>query len=195
MPPVNSTDGDASLRTNPTLYGTQGVHNQTEDRNDELQDTGTSPSALGDTMASEEGRMHDNDVPPINPMFPSCNEPIVQGIHVGSPAHCVVPPSRIDGVDMEGNASVPTLENIHTLNAAPVNIQEVATHPRPPSSPSQPRRLFKAPADVPQTSMCIPSPMHPIPIRPDPSSHVQVPDTMESDDDILLCFMQAFQRN
>jgi hypothetical protein len=38
-------------------------------------------------------------------------------------------PSGIDGVDMEENALVPTVEKINTLNAALVGIQEVATHP------------------------------------------------------------------
>jgi hypothetical protein len=32
------------------------------------------------------------------------------------------------------------------LNTAPVDIQEVATHPMPPS---QPQQLFKSPASVP----------------------------------------------
>jgi hypothetical protein len=45
-----------------------------------------------------------------------------------------------------------TVENINTLNVAPVGIQEVATHPMPPS---QPRQLFKSPANVPRRSVCI----------------------------------------
>ena len=77
--------------------------------------------------------MHDNAVPPINPVSPSCNEVIVQSVDGGEPAHCVVLPSEIDGIDTEGNALVPTLKNINTLNAALVNIQEVGTHPMPPS--------------------------------------------------------------
>jgi hypothetical protein len=111
------------------------VDNQTQDPNDELQDTGTSPTVPGDTMASEERPMHDNNVPPTNPVSPSRNELLVQGTDGGGPAHCVVLPSGIDGIDTEGNAPVPTLENINTLNAAHVGIQEVATHPMPPSQP------------------------------------------------------------
>ena len=77
LPPTNSTSGDASLRTNPTLHGRQGVDNQIQDPNDELQDTETSPTAPGDMMASEERPLHDNVVPPINPVSPSRNEVIV----------------------------------------------------------------------------------------------------------------------
>jgi hypothetical protein len=90
-------------------------------------------------MASEEHPMHDNDVPPTNPVSPSRNELLVQGTDGGGPPHCVLLPSGIDGVDTEGNAPVPTLEIINMLNAAPVSIQEVATNPMPPS---QPRQLF-----------------------------------------------------
>jgi hypothetical protein len=79
--------------------------------------------------------MHDNDVPPINLVPPPRNELLVQGTDGGGPAHCVVLPSGIDGVDTEGNAPVPTVENINTLNATPVGIQEVATHPMPPFQP------------------------------------------------------------
>jgi hypothetical protein len=86
-------------------------------------------------MVSEEHPMHDNDVPLINLVSPSRNELLGQGIDGGGPAHCMVLPSGIDGVDMEGNAPVPTLENINTLNIAPIVIQEVATHPMPPSQP------------------------------------------------------------
>jgi hypothetical protein len=75
--PTNSTSGDASLSTNPILHGRQEVDNQTQDPNDELQDTGTSPTAVGDTMAFEEHPMHDNDVLPINPVSPSRNELLV----------------------------------------------------------------------------------------------------------------------
>jgi hypothetical protein len=77
--------------------------------------------------------MHDNDVPPIKPVSPSRNALIVQGTDGGGPIHCVVLSSGIDGVDTEENAPVPTLENINTFNAAPIDIQEVATHPMPPS--------------------------------------------------------------
>ena len=93
------------------------MDNQTQDPNDELQDTGTSPIALDDMMASKECPMHDNDVPPINLVSSSHNELIVKGIDGGGPTHCVVLPSRTDGVDTEGNAPVPTLENINMLNA------------------------------------------------------------------------------
>jgi hypothetical protein len=151
LPPANSTGGDASLSTNPILHGGQEVDNQTQDPNDELQDTGTSPTAPGDTMASKEHPMHDNDVPPINPISPSRNELLVQGTDGGGPTHCVVLPSGIDGVDTEGNAPVPTLENINMLNAAPVGIQEVAIHPMPPS---QPQQLFKSPTSVPRRPVC-----------------------------------------
>jgi hypothetical protein len=133
--PANSTSGDESLRTNPILYGGQEVDNQTQDPNDELQDIGTSPTAPSDTMASEERPMHDNDVPPINPISHFRNELLVQGTNGGGPARCVVLPSGIDGVDTKGNAPVPTLENINMLNATPIDIQEVATHLMPPSQP------------------------------------------------------------
>jgi hypothetical protein len=95
---------------------------QTQDPNDELQDTGTSPTASGDMMVSEERPMHDNDVPPTNPVSPSRNELLVQGTDGGSPAHCVLLPSGIDGIDTEGNAPVPTLEIINMFNAALVGI-------------------------------------------------------------------------
>jgi hypothetical protein len=55
--PANSIGGDASLSTNPILHGGQEVDNQTQDPNDELQDTGTSPTASSDMMASEERPM------------------------------------------------------------------------------------------------------------------------------------------
>jgi hypothetical protein len=152
MVPANSIGGDASLSTNPILHGGQEVDNQTEDPNHELQDIGTSPTGSGDMMASEERPMHDNDVPPTNPVSPSRNELLVQGTDGGGPAHCVLLPSGIDGVDTEGNAPVPTLEIINMLNAAPVSIQEVATHPMPLS---QPRQLFKSPASVPRRLVCI----------------------------------------
>jgi hypothetical protein len=75
--PANSIGGDASLSTNPILHGGQEVDNQTQDHNDELQDTGTSPTTSGDMMASEERPMHENDVPPTNPVSPSPNELLV----------------------------------------------------------------------------------------------------------------------
>jgi hypothetical protein len=101
--PTNFIGGDASLSTNPILHGGQEVDNQTQDPNDELQDIGTSPTASGDMMASEERPMHDNDVPPTNPVSPSRNELLVQGTDGGGPTHCVLLPSGIDGVDSEGN--------------------------------------------------------------------------------------------
>jgi hypothetical protein len=66
LPLANSIGGDASLSTNHRLHGGQEVDNQTQVPNDKLQDTRTSPTALGETMASEERPMHDNDAPPIN---------------------------------------------------------------------------------------------------------------------------------
>jgi hypothetical protein len=144
--PANSSGGDTLLSTNPILHGRQEVDNQTQDHNDELQDTGTSPTALGDMMASEERPMHDNDVPPTNSVSPSRNELLIQGTDGGGPPHCVLLPSGIDGVDTEGNAPVPTLKIINMLNTAPVGIQEVATNPMPPS---QPRQLFNSPESVP----------------------------------------------
>jgi hypothetical protein len=162
------------------------VDNQTQDPNDELQDTGTSLIASGDMMASEECPMHDNDVPPTNPVSPSRNEFLVQGTDGGGPTHCVLLPSGIDGVDTEGNAPVPTLEIINMLNVAPVGIQEVATNPMPPS---QPRQLFKSLASVPQRPVCIQPPMHSMLVAPDPSPRVRASDTVESEDDLVLACM------
>jgi hypothetical protein len=183
LPPANSIGGDASLSTNPILHGGQEVDSHTEDPNDELQDTGTSPTTPGDTMASKERPMHHNDVPLINQASPLRNERLVQGTDGRGPTHCVVLPSGIDRVDTEGNAPVPTVEKINTLNAAPIGIQEVVTHPMPPS---QLRQLFKSPANVPRRSMCIQPPMHPTLIVPDPSPHVRASNTMQSEDDLLL---------
>jgi hypothetical protein len=76
--PANSIGGDASLSTNHILHGGQEVDNQTEVPNDELQDTGTSPIAPGEMMASEERPMHDNDAPPINRASSLHNERLVQ---------------------------------------------------------------------------------------------------------------------
>jgi hypothetical protein len=184
--PANSIGGDASLSTNPILYGGQEVDNQTQDDNDELQDIGTSPTASGDMMASEERPIHDNDMSPTNPVSPSPNELLVQGTDGGGPTHCVLLPSGIDGVDTEGNAPVPTLEIINMLNTAPVGIQEVATNPMPPS---QPRQLFKSPASVPRRPVCIQPPMHPMLVAPDPSPCVRASDTAESEDDLVLACM------
>jgi hypothetical protein len=84
----NSIGGDASLSTNSILHGGQEVDNQTQDPNDKLQDTGTSPTASGDMTASEERPMHKNDVPPTNPVSPSQNELLIQGTHGGGPCNC-----------------------------------------------------------------------------------------------------------
>jgi hypothetical protein len=166
LPLANSIGGDASLSTNPILHGGQQVDNQTQVPNDELQDTKTSPTIPGETMASEECPMHDNDAPPINQASLLHNERLVQSTDDRGLAHCVVLPSKINGVDTEGIAPVPTVENINTLNAAPVGIQEVATHPMPPS---QPQQLFKSPANVLQRSVYIQPPMHPTLVVQDPS--------------------------
>jgi hypothetical protein len=190
--PTNSIGGDASLSTNPILYGGQEVDNQTQDHNDELQDTGTSPTTSGDMMASEERPMHDNDVPPTNPVSPSPNELLVQGTDGGGPTHCVLLPSGIDEVDTEGNAPIPTLEIINMLNTAPIGIQEVATNPMPPS---QPRQLFKSPASVPRRPVCIQPPMYSTLVAPYPSPRVRASNTVESEDDLVLACMQSFRRN
>jgi hypothetical protein len=79
-------------------------------------------------------------------------------------------PSGIDGVDTEGNAPAPSVENINTLNAAPVGIQEVATHLMPPSQPWQ---LFKSPENVPRRPVYIQPPMHPTLVVQDPSPPLQ----------------------
>jgi hypothetical protein len=84
------------LSTNSILHGRQEVDNQIQDPNDELQDTGTSPTAPGDTMASKERPMHDNDVPRINQASSLRNEHLIQGTDGRGPAHCVVLPSGID---------------------------------------------------------------------------------------------------
>jgi hypothetical protein len=77
LPLAYSIGGDASLSTNPILHSGQEVDNQTQVPNDELQDTRTSPTAPGDTMASEERPMHDNDVPHINQASSLRNERLV----------------------------------------------------------------------------------------------------------------------
>ena len=124
--------------------------------------------------------------------FPPRNELIVQGIDGGGPTYCVVLPSGIDGVGMEGNALVPTLENINMLNAAPFYIQEVATHLMPPF---QPRQLFKSSASVSWRPVCIQLPMHPTLVVQDPFPCIWAFDTAESEDDLVLAYMQSFQRN
>ena len=96
--------------------------------------------------------MHDNDVPPINLVSPYHNKLFIQGTDGGGLIHCVVLPSRIYGVDTEGNAPVPTLENINTLNVVLIGIQEVATHLMPPI---QLWKLFKSLANVPQRPVYI----------------------------------------
>jgi hypothetical protein len=141
-------------------------------------------------MASEEHPIHDNDVPPINQASPLHNEHLVQGTDDRGPAHCVVLPSGINGVDTEGNAPILSVENINTLNGVPVDIQEVSTHPMPPS---QPRQLFKSPANVPRRSVCIQPPMHPILVVPDPSPRVRASDIVQSEDELLLACLKSFQ--
>jgi hypothetical protein len=127
--------------------------------------------------------MHDNDVPPTNPVSPSRNEFLVQGTDGGGPPHCVLLPSGIDGVDTEGNAPVPTLEINNMLNAAPFGIQEGATNPMPPS---QLRQLFKSSVSVPRRPVCIQPPMHPTLVAPDPSPCVRASDIAESEDDLVF---------
>jgi hypothetical protein len=176
---------------NPILHGGQEADNQIQDPNDELQDIGTSPTAPGDMTAFEERPMHDNGVPLINQASSLRNEHPVQGTDGRGPAHCVVPPNGIDGIGTEGNAPVPTVENINTFNAALVDVQEVATHPMPPS---QPRQLFKSLANVPQRPVCIEPPMHPTLVAPDPSPRVRATDVVQSDDEIFLACLQSFRR-
>jgi hypothetical protein len=77
LPPANSIGGDTSLSTNPIFHGGQEVDDQTQDPNNELQDTGTSTTTLGDTMASEECPIYDNDVPHINQASPLRNKRLV----------------------------------------------------------------------------------------------------------------------
>jgi hypothetical protein len=78
------------------------------------------------------------------------------------------------------------------LNAAPVGIQEVVTHPMPPS---QPQQFFKSPASVPQRPVCIQPPMHPTLVALDPSPRIRASDIAESEDDLLFACIQSFQRN
>jgi hypothetical protein len=179
LPLANSISGDASLNTNHILHGRQEVDNQTQVPNDELQDIGTSPTAPGEMVTSEERPMLDNDAPSINRASPFHNERLVQTTDDRGPTHYVVLPSGVDGVDTEGNTPVPGVENINTLDAAPVSIREVATHLMPPS---QPRQLFKLPANVSQRPVCIQPPMHPMFVVPDPSPPLGASNTVPSDD-------------
>jgi hypothetical protein len=61
--------------------------------------------------------------------------------------------------------------------------------------PSQPRQLFKSPANVPRRSVCIEPPMHPTLVVPYPSPCVRAFDTAESEDDLVLACIQSFRRN
>jgi hypothetical protein len=97
-------------------------------------------------VASKECPVPNNDALPIIQASPLHNERHVQTIDDRGLAHCVVLPSGIDGVDTERNTPVPGVENINTLDAPLVGVQEVATHPMPPF---QPRQLFKSLANVP----------------------------------------------
>jgi hypothetical protein len=108
------------------------------------------------------------------------------------PAHCVVLPSGIDGVDTKRNAPVPSVENINTVNATSIGIQEVAIHPMPPS---QPRQLFKSSANVPRRPVCIQPPMHPMLVVPDPSLPLRTSNTMQSDDKLLQACLQSMRSN
>jgi hypothetical protein len=176
------------LSTNYILHARLEVDNQIQNSNDELQDIGTSPTVLGDTMASEECPMHDNDVPPINQASPLHNERLVQGTDDRGPTHCIVLPSGTDGVDTEGNAPIPSVENINTLNGALFGIQEVATYPMPPS---QPQQLLKSPANVPRRPVCIQPPMHPTLVVPNPSPPLGASRTVPSDDELLQACLQT----
>jgi hypothetical protein len=95
-------------------------------------------------------------------------------------------PSGIDGIHTKGNAPAPSVENINTLNVAPIGIQEVATHPMPPS---QPRQLFKSPANVPQRPVCIQPPMHPMLVVPDHSPPLRTSNNVQSDDELLQAYL------
>jgi hypothetical protein len=192
LPPANSIGGDASLSTNHILHGGQQVDNQIQVPNDELQDIGTSLTVPGKTMASEERPMRDNDVLPINQASPLHNERLVQSIDDRGPAYCVVLLSGIDRVDTKGNAHVPSVENFNTLNAAPVSIQEVATHPM---LPSQLQQLFKSSANVPRRLVCIQPPMHPTLVVQDPSPPLRTSNTVQSEDELLQACLQSMRRN
>jgi hypothetical protein len=43
--------------------------------------------------------------------------------------------------------------------------------------------------------MCIQPPMHPTLVVPDPSPRVRASDTVQNKDDILIAYLQSFQRN
>jgi hypothetical protein len=62
------------LNTNHILHGGQEVENEIEVPNEELQDTGTSSTTLGKTVASEERPVPNNDAPPTNSASPFHNE-------------------------------------------------------------------------------------------------------------------------
>jgi hypothetical protein len=68
---ANSTGGDASLSTNSILHGGQEVDNQTQDPNDELQDTETSPTAPGDRWHPRSASY--KRLPPIRCLHPNHN--------------------------------------------------------------------------------------------------------------------------
>jgi hypothetical protein len=153
-----------------------------------LQDIGTSPTTPGETVASEEHPMPENDAPPINQASPLHNERLIQSTNDRGPTHCIVLPSGIDGIDTERNAHVPSVENINMLDAALVSIREVATHPMPPS---QPQQLFKSPANVPRRLVCIQPPMHPTLIVPDPSPPLGASNIVPSDDEFLQACQQS----
>jgi hypothetical protein len=74
------------------------------------------------------------------------------------------------------------VENINTLDAAPISVQEVATHLMPPS---QPRQLFKSLANVPQRLVCIQPLMDATLVVPYPSPLVGASDTTASDDELF----------
>jgi hypothetical protein len=131
--------------------------------------TGGSVTSRRVTKSRYRHKVTIDNAAPIKLVSPSRNELLVQGTDGRGPAHCVVLPSGIDGVDTEGNAPVPTLENINTLNTAPISIQEVATYPMPPSQSWQ---LFKSPASVPRRPVCIQPPMHPTLVFPDLSPRI-----------------------
>lgn len=83
---------------------------------------------------------------------PFHNKRLIQTINDQGPVYCIVLLSGIDGVDTEINALIMGVENIIALDAAPISVQEVATHPM---APFQSRQLFKSSANVPQRLVCI----------------------------------------
>ena len=70
--------------------------------------------------------MPDSDAPPINQASSFYNERLVQTTNDRGLAHCIVLPSGIDGIDMEENAPVPSMENINMLDATLVSVYEVS---------------------------------------------------------------------